>query len=86
MTAGGAVFFGIEDETGMANVMVTKGLWSKQRVAALSTRLVVIRGIVYNSTGAASVTADLIEPVEAELVAAGMGQAAQLGSRSRDFQ
>ena len=86
MTAGGAVFFGIEDETGMANVMVTKGLWSKQRVEALSTRLVVIRGIVYNSTGAASVTADLIEPVEAELVAVGMGQAAQLGSRSRDFQ
>ncbi|MBF4552966.1 error-prone DNA polymerase [Corynebacterium suicordis] len=86
MTAGGAVFFGLEDETGMANVMVTSGLWTKQRIEALSTRLVVIRGIVHNATGAASVTADLLEPVEPELVAAGMGQAARLGSRSRDFQ
>ena len=66
--------------------MVTSGLWTKQRIEALSTRLVVIRGIVHNATGAASVTADLLEPVEPELVAAGMGQAAQLGSRSRDFQ
>src|SRR5699024_1624200 len=30
-TAGGVVFLGVEDETGIANVMLTKGLWTKQR-------------------------------------------------------
>lgn len=87
-TAGGAVFFGLEDETGLANVMVTRGLWTKQRIEALSSRLVVVRGIVHNSTGAASVTADLLEPVEPELAAAGMepDQARGLATPSRDFR
>ena len=83
-TAGGVVFFGIEDETGLANVMVTQGLWRRQRKEALATKMVVIRGIVHNSAGAASVTADLIEPMEPELRAA-----KTLGSvheKSRDFR
>lgn len=86
MTAGGVVFFGLEDETGLANVMVTQGLWKKQRVEALGAQLVVIRGIVHNKEGAASVTADLIEPIEPELEAAGLRQVRELGSRSRDFR
>nr|WP_236609296.1 error-prone DNA polymerase [Corynebacterium resistens] len=83
-TAGGVVFFGIEDETGLANVMVTQGLWRRQRKEALATKMVLIRGIVHNSAGAASVTADLIEPMEPELRAA-----KTLGSvheKSRDFR
>lgn len=83
-TAGGVVFFGIEDETGLANVMVTQGLWRRQRKEALATKMVVIRGIVHNSAGAASITADLIEPMEPELRAA-----KTLGSvheKSRDFR
>ena len=80
-TAGGVVFLGVEDETGIANVMLTQGLWKKQRQVAMTARIVVVRGIVHNAEGAASVTADLLEAVEPEL-----GGAAALGSPSRDFR
>ena len=83
-TAGGVVFFGLEDETGLANVMVTQGLWKRQRKEALSTTIVVIRGIVHNAAGAASVTADHIEPMEPELQAAKTFGAVH--QRSRDFR
>ena len=83
-TAGGVVFFGVEDETGLANVMVTRGLWKAQRTVAATAKMVVIRGIVHNASGAASVTADLIEAVEPELRAWGMRES--LAGSSRDFR
>lgn len=83
-TAGGVVFFGLEDETGLANVMVTEGLWKRQRKEALSAKLVVIRGIVHNREGAASVTADLIEPIEPRLLPA--RQIASAHGGARDFR
>ncbi|HIW96374.1 MAG TPA: error-prone DNA polymerase [Candidatus Corynebacterium gallistercoris] len=83
-TAGGVVFMGLEDETGLANVIVPKGLWNKQRVEALSAKIVVIRGIVHNASGAASVTADLIEPVEPALQPA--AQLANSSGGARDFR
>jgi len=89
MTAGGVVFMGVEDETGIANVMCTQGLWKAQRTVAMTARIVAIRGIVYNAEGAASITADLIEAVEPELLSAADPAdraAAQLGSKSRDFR
>lgn len=86
VTAGGVVFFGLEDEAGLANIVVTQGLWTTQRHVALNSRLVVIRGIVRNAEGAATVTADLIEPIEDELVAAGLRHAEKLGQKSRDFR
>ena len=75
---------GLEDETGLANVIVPKGLWNKQRVEALSAKIVVIRGIVHNASGAASVTADLIEPVEPALQPA--AQLANSSGGARDFR
>ncbi|WP_246394752.1 error-prone DNA polymerase [Corynebacterium anserum] len=81
LTAGGVVFLGMEDETGLANIMISRGLWARHKVVALSSRLVVIRGIVHNAEGAASVSADLIEPVEPELE-----WARQLEVRARDFR
>lgn len=83
-TAGGVVFMGLEDETGLANVIVPKGLWNKQRVEALSAKIVVIRGIVHNASGVASVTADLIEPVEPVLRPA--AQLANSSGGARDFR
>ena len=77
-TAGGVVFFGLEDETGLANVMVTQGLWARQRKLALTAKILVVRGIVHNATGAASVTADLLEAVPTSLVRSMGG--------SRDFR
>ena len=83
-TAGGVVFFGLEDETGLANIVVSQGLWSRQRAVALNAKILVVRGIVHNAEGAATVTADLLEQVETQLRPAGEIAGAHAGSR--DFR
>ena len=83
-TAGGVVFFGLEDETGLANVVVSQGLWARQRAVALNAKILVVRGIVHNAEGAATVTADLLEQVETQLRPAGEIAGAHAGSR--DFR
>lgn len=76
-TASGATFLGLEDETGLMNVMVSPGLWKRQRLLARTVKALVIRGIVQNSSGAVSVVADRLEPLAvAELLSRG----------SRDFR
>lgn len=76
-TASGATFLGLEDETGLMNVMVSPGLWKRQRLLARTAKALVIRGIVQNSSGAVSVVADRLEPLAvAELLSRG----------SRDFR
>lgn len=76
-TASGATFFGMEDETGLINVIVSPGLWKRQKRLARTAKALVVRGIVQNASGAATVVADRLEPLEvSELLAV----------RSRDFQ
>ena len=62
-TASGLTFLGMEDETGLINVMVSAGLWNRQRVLARTSRALVVRGIVRNATGAVTVVADRLEPL-----------------------
>ncbi|MDY3126513.1 MAG: error-prone DNA polymerase [Corynebacterium sp.] len=75
-TASGVTFFGLEDETGLINVMVTPGLWDRNKIVARTAKALLIRGIVHNASGAATITADKIEPLE-------LGE--WLASGSRDF-
>ena len=76
-TASGATFFGMEDETGLINVIVSPGLWKRQKRLARTAKALVVRGVVQNASGAATVVADRLEPLEvSELLAV----------RSRDFQ
>ena len=63
-TASGLTFLGVEDETGLMNVMVSPGLWSRHKVVARTARAMIIRGIVQNATGAVSVVADKLEPLD----------------------
>ncbi|MEX3515003.1 MULTISPECIES: error-prone DNA polymerase [unclassified Corynebacterium] len=63
-TAAGLIFLGMEDETGLMNVMVSPGLWKRQKVLARTAKALVIRGIVQNATGAVSVVADKLEPLD----------------------
>lgn len=63
-TASGLTFLGVEDETGLMNVMVSPGLWSRQKVLARTARALIIRGIVQNATGVVSVVADKLEPLD----------------------
>ena len=62
-TASGLTFLGMEDETGLLNVMVSVGLWNRQRVVARTSKALVVRGIVQNASGAVTVVADHLEPL-----------------------
>ena len=76
-TAGGVTFLGMEDETGLINIVISVGLWNKQRVLARTAKALVVRGIVQNASGAVSVVADRLEPLA-------MGELLSRGSR--DFR
>ncbi|AGP31484.1 error-prone DNA polymerase [Corynebacterium terpenotabidum] len=78
MTAGGVTFLGMEDETGLINVMVAPGLWRAQRAVASGARMLMVRGIVENANGAATVRADRLSVPD-------LGAEAWAG-RSRDFR
>ena len=60
-TAGGVTFLGVEDETGLMNVVISVGLWKRYEKVALTSKALVIRGIIRNSSGAASIEADKLE-------------------------
>lgn len=75
-SAEGVTFLSLEDETGMANVVCSRGLWSRYRPVVSSAPSVVVRGIVENASGAVNVVADKIERLH-------LGMAI---GRSRDFQ
>ncbi|PCC83514.1 error-prone DNA polymerase [Corynebacterium accolens] len=76
-TAAGVIFLGLEDETGLMNVMVSPGLWQLNKTVARTSKALVIRGIVQNATGAVNVVADKLEPLA-------MGE--WLSRGSRDFR
>ncbi|MGP6173867.1 error-prone DNA polymerase [Corynebacterium sp. A21] len=76
-TAAGVTFLGLEDETGLMNVMVSPGLWKRHRQLARGAKALVVRGIIQNATGVASLVADHLEPL-------GIGELLSRGSR--DFR
>ncbi|WP_096454543.1 error-prone DNA polymerase [Corynebacterium suranareeae] len=76
-TASGLTFLGMEDETGLMNVMVSVGLWERQRVLARNAKALIIRGIVQNAQGVVTIVADRLEPLD-------MGEFLSRGSR--DFR
>ncbi|MCV7193309.1 error-prone DNA polymerase [Mycolicibacterium brumae] len=74
-TAGGVTFVNLEDETGMVNVLCSPGLWARHRRLAQTASALLIRGIVQNASGAVTVVADGMSPLELSV-----------GSHSRDFR
>jgi error-prone DNA polymerase len=74
-TAQGVTFLNLEDETGMVNVMCSRGVWARHRRLAQTASALVIRGIVQNATGAVTVAADRLGPIDL-----------RVRSTSRDFQ
>lgn len=79
-TAGGVTFLGMEDETGLVNVLCTPGLWNRYRPVAFNSRALVVRGIAQTASGAVTIVADrLLDMTEA------LGRPVVAG-RSRDFR
>lgn len=75
-TAQGVTFLGMEDETGLMNIVVSVGLWHRSMLAR-TAKAVMVRGIVQNQNGVASIVADKFEPLPlAEVLSRG----------SRDFR
>ncbi|MGH9247066.1 MAG: error-prone DNA polymerase [Acidimicrobiales bacterium] len=62
-TASGITFMNLEDETGMVNVVCSKGCWIHYRRAALSSPALLIRGKLEKADGAINVVAEVLEPL-----------------------
>lgn len=74
-TAGGTTFLNLEDETGLINIVVSKGCWQRHLTIARSAPALLIRGRIENAENVVNVIAERLELLP-------------LGSalRSRDFR
>ena len=75
-TAHGTIFINLEDETGMANVICSAGVWARHRRLARSSPALLVRGRLERAEGAINVVADRIEALSLATAA----------PRSRDFR
>ena len=71
----GTVFLALEDETGMVNVICSRGVWARHRKLAQTAPALLIRGQVQNATGAVTVVAERMGKLTLAI-----------GSKSRDFR
>jgi error-prone DNA polymerase len=62
-TAKGFVFLSLEDETGIANAIVTPDLLQKHRILLISERFLMIEGILQNQDNVISVKAERVLPL-----------------------
>jgi error-prone DNA polymerase len=76
-TAQGTIFINLEDETGLINIVCSKGAWAHYRRAARSSPALLIRGTLEKVDGVVNVIADKITELS-------LHPAAVL--RSRDFR
>jgi error-prone DNA polymerase len=62
-TAKGFVFLSLEDETGIANVIVTPQLFARRRLALVTVPLLLVEGILQSQDGVLSVRARRVAPL-----------------------
>jgi error-prone DNA polymerase len=62
-TAKGFVFLSLEDETGVANAIVTPDLFHRHRLLLTSERFLAIEGILQNQDNVISVKAERVQPL-----------------------
>jgi len=63
MTAQGVTFLSLEDETGLINVVVSKGCWARFRKVARGATAMVIRGRLERYEGVVNVVAEHLAPL-----------------------
>ena len=74
-TASGTTFMGLEDETGLINVVISVGCWTRYRNAARNAPALLIRGRVERQEAVVNIVAEKMEPLPVGA-----------GSMSRDFR
>ncbi len=62
-TAGGTMFMNLEDETGLVNVVVSRGCWRRHRTVARSAPALLVRGRLERHEGVVNVVAERLEPL-----------------------
>jgi error-prone DNA polymerase len=70
-TAKGFVFLSLEDETGIANVIVTPQLFEKNRLALVDHPFLLIEGALQHQDNVVSVKAKRVEPLDMKIASAG---------------
>ncbi|NND73388.1 MAG: error-prone DNA polymerase [Ilumatobacter sp.] len=63
MTAQGVTFLNLEDETGLINVVVSKGCWARYRTVAREAPAMVIRGRLERAEGVINIVAEHLAPL-----------------------
>jgi error-prone DNA polymerase len=63
-TASGTTFLGLEDETGLINVVVSVGCWARHRRAARNSPALLVKGRVERQEAAVNIVAERLEPLE----------------------
>jgi error-prone DNA polymerase len=63
MTAQGTTFMNLEDETGLINVVLSKGCWARHRSIARDSPALLIRGRLERSEGVVNVVAEQLVPL-----------------------
>jgi len=74
-TASGITFLNLEDETGLVNVVCSKGVWARHRRVARDSAALVVRGMLERVDGVTNVVAERIDKLELSV-----------RSASRDFR
>jgi error-prone DNA polymerase len=62
-TAKGFIFLSMEDETGIANVIITPDLYERERVVVTRSKFVLVEGALQNQDGVIHVKAARIQPL-----------------------
>ncbi len=63
-TAKGFIFLSMEDETGIANVIITPDLYERERVVVSRSKFVLVEGALQNQDGVIHIKARRIQPLE----------------------
>jgi error-prone DNA polymerase len=63
-SAHGAVFLNLEDETGLVNIVCSRGAWIRWKPVARSSPALLVRGRVERSEGSMTLVAERFEPLE----------------------
>src|SRR5204863_7446244 len=64
-TAKGFVFLSLEDETGIANIIVEPPLFERERLTLTGASFLIVSGVLQNQDGVVSVKARTVEPLRA---------------------
>jgi error-prone DNA polymerase len=75
-TAGGTTFMNLEDETGLINVVCSRGVWARYRTVARGSSALVVAGRLERAEGVVNVIAQRLEALDLRMPS----------TRSRDFR